>query len=391
MITFDDAESVLRNYYLDAITNQLNGDVSPFFNAIEKTSENVDGRCVNLAIADSSGQGVVALAEDDDLPAASGNSYYSVSLPLKNLYGTIEITDKTIRASAGSPNTMINVLNAEMEGLVSRAKSNFARMLYGDGDGTICIVHSKRGSTSITVDNAKGFFVGSDISIKMENDTTLKTKVQRVIPTQEGGIGTIYITDQLGMVNVERDSPVAITGAEGKELSGLASIFDKYEVYGINKDNNPTFMPYDIEIEYDKLTEHDIMEAIDKLDEMHDSKINMILCSHNTRRKIASLTSATRAIVNSTDIAAGYSSLVINGVPVYADKYCPENRIYFVNTNDFALCQLCDWSWLEGEGGKVLKQIPGKAAYSATLVKYAELVCKKPGGQGLIRLCPAEG
>lgn len=37
--------------------------------------------------------------------------------------------------------------------------------------------------------------------------------------------------------------------------------------------------------------------------------------------------------------------------------------------------------WLEDEDGRILKQVPGKAAYTATLVKYAELVCKKPCGQ----------
>ncbi|MDE6690379.1 MAG: hypothetical protein K2K04_00255, partial [Clostridia bacterium] len=62
------------------------------------------------------------------------------------------------------------------------------------------------------------------------------------------------------------------------------------------------------------------------------------------------------------------------------------DRIYFINTDDFVLNQLCDWAWLEDEGGRILKQVAGKAAYSATLVKYAELVCKKPCGQGAIIL-----
>ncbi len=41
--------------------------------------------------------------------------------------------------------------------------------------------------------------------------------------------------------------------------------------------------------------------------------------------------------------------------------------------------------WLEDEDGKILRQIPGKAAYGATLVKYAELICKKPCGQAMIK------
>lgn len=40
--------------------------------------------------------------------------------------------------------------------------------------------------------------------------------------------------------------------------------------------------------------------------------------------------------------------------------------------------------WLEDEDGRILKQIRGKAAYSATLVKYAELICRKPCGQAML-------
>lgn len=39
---------------------------------------------------------------------------------------------------------------------------------------------------------------------------------------------------------------------------------------------------------------------------------------------------------------------------------------------------------MEDEDGKILKQVPGKASYCATLVKYAELVCRKPCGQAVL-------
>jgi hypothetical protein len=39
---------------------------------------------------------------------------------------------------------------------------------------------------------------------------------------------------------------------------------------------------------------------------------------------------------------------------------------------------------LEGEDGKILKQVPGKPVYTATLVKYAELMCSRPNGQGVL-------
>lgn len=37
--------------------------------------------------------------------------------------------------------------------------------------------------------------------------------------------------------------------------------------------------------------------------------------------------------------------------------------------------------WLEGDNGKVIKQKAGSATYSATLVKYADMICDKPIGQ----------
>ena len=81
----------------------------------------------------------------------------------------------------------------------------------------------------------------------------------------------------------------------------------------------------------------------------------------------------------------GYKSIAFNGIPVIVDKHCPEGHMYFLNTEDFKICQLCDWQWLDEGDGRILRKIPGKAAYSATLVKYADLLCEKPCGQGLIK------
>ena len=93
MITIANADAALKDYYLDAVSAQLNGEVSPFFNAIAKTSENVFGKDVKLAIAKGTMAGVVAGAEDGELPSPRSNRYYGVTLPLKNIYGTIEISD----------------------------------------------------------------------------------------------------------------------------------------------------------------------------------------------------------------------------------------------------------------------------------------------------------
>ena len=87
---------------------------------------------------------------------------------------------------------------------------------------------------------------------------------------------------------------------------------------------------------------------------------------------------------DSIDLVGGSRAITFNGIPVVADRFCPDGTMYLLNTDDFRLHQLCDWQWLEGENGRVLNQIPGKPVYQATLVKYAELMCYRPCGQAML-------
>ena len=380
MITIANADAALKDYYLDAVSAQLNGEVSPFFNAITKTSENVFGKDVKLAIAKGTMAGVVAGTEDGELPSPRSNRYYGVTLPLKNIYGTIEISDKALRASGDTSGAFVNLLNAEMEGLVAGAKANFARMLYGDGNGLICTVTSKKSEYVLAVNSAKSYFVG--LKVKLGATSPVETTITAVDVENK----TITVEASLASTTFSGGEKVTISGAEGNEIIGLAGIFDGTSLYGYTKSEEAYFAPYVKHVDADSLAESDIIDVIDNLEESNDGKVNMILCSHKVRKSIAALMSASRRIVNTAEIAAGYSSIIINDVPVYADKFCPDDRIYFVNTDDFSLNQLCDWAWLEDEGGRILKQVAGKAAYSATLVKYAELVCKRPCAQGAIIL-----
>ncbi|MDE6074869.1 MAG: phage major capsid protein [Clostridia bacterium] len=380
MITIANADAALKDYYLDAVNAQLSGEVSPFFNAIAKTGENVFGKDVKLAIARGGMAGVVAGAEDGELPSPRSNRYYGVTLPLKNVYGTIEISDKAMRASGNASGAFVNLLNAEMEGLVAGAKANFARMLYGDGNGLLCTVVSKKSDFVLTVNSAKSFFKGLKVTVGAAAafDATITA-----VDTQNG---LITLDKDCKSVTFSGGEKISIAGAEGNEIIGLSGIFDGETLYGYDKGEEVYFKPFVKHCAAASLAEGDIIDVIDGLEEVSDGKVNMILCSHKVRKQIAKLMTSSRRIVNTAEIAAGYSSIVINDVPVYADKFCPDDRIYFVNTDDFILNQLCDWAWLEDEGGRILKQVAGKAAYSATLVKYAELICKKPFAQGAIML-----
>lgn len=380
MITLENADKALKDYYLQAVSAQLNDGISPFFAAIEKSAENVYGKNVEIAVIRGNAGSVMACAEDADLPDPYSNRYLGISVPLKNIYGTIEVSDKALRAARDSSGGFINLVNAEMEGLISGAKSNFQRMLYGDGNGTLCNIQSLADKVA-TVDSVKEYFVGLTVDVLPESGlATGNTGLTITAVDKTSKTVTLSAKPATGTFE---GGKIVVSGATGIEITGLGAIFNDKTLYGYTKETEPYFKPYSKAVA-ETLTEDDLTDAMDYVEENYNSKINMILCSYATRKKIAALVAENRRVINGVDAHTGFGVVSVNNVPVYADRYCPEGVIYFLNTDDFVLCQLCDWEWLEDEDGKILKQVPGKAAYGATLVKYAELICKKPCGQAVL-------
>lgn len=379
MITIQNADAALKDYYLDAVSSQLNEGISPFFNAIEKGTDYVYGKDVKLAVVRGNAGNVKAGAEDGKLPDPHKNRYVNITLPLKNIYGTIEISDKAVRASRDSSGAFVNLLNAEMDGLISSARQNFQRMLFGDGSGKLFTVSSGSGAV-YKVDRVKEYFVGMQVEI-MLLDGNFATDGAVTIVGVDKKEGTV--TFDKSFVELIIGGTAYVQGSYNNEITGLGAIFDNAALYGFSKGTDKYFAPYKVDAKKE-LTEIVLSDVLDYMEENFNSKINIILCSYATRKKIASLINANRRVVNTIDAYAGYGAVTVNNVPVYADKYCPDDRILFLNSEDFGLYQLCDWEWLEDEDGKILKQVPGKAAYTATLVKYAELVCRKPCGQAML-------
>ena len=382
MINLTNADAALKEYYLDAVTHQLNEGVSPFFSAIEKTAQYVYGKNARCALVRGDMNRIVTGDEDGDLPDASGNNYYDVSLPLKNIYGTIAVTDKAVRASQDCSGAFVNLLNAEMEGLVADAKANFSRMLFGDGNGQIAYITKANSATNFTLNNVKSWFKGLtvDIANALGTEASVKNLKITAVDTENS---TITVSASVANHASYVGFPVVVSGAYGKELTGLSAIFDSTTLYGHTKATEDFFSPYIVN--YSTLTEETITGAIEELEERGGGKVKMILCSHSARNKIASLFKDMR-VIGSPEVTGGYTGVYVNDIPVYADRFCPNDRIYLLNPEDFVLCQLCDWEWMEDDGGRILTRVAGKAAYTATLVKYAELICKKPYAQGLLQL-----
>ena len=379
MITTQTADSVLKSYYLGVVSEQLDKTVNPLLAEIKKTTSDVWGRDVRKAVRFGVNGGVGAGTEDGELPKALSSGYAQFVAPLKNLYGTIEVSDKAIRAAESNEGAFVNLLNDEMDSLVRTSAFNFSRMLFGDGTGKLATITGipSSGNTEYTVDSTINLAEGMVVDVYTANTRDTAGAVIASVDRANN-----QITFEGTLSGAAQNDVIYLQNSKDLEITGLKAIFEADELYGIDREGKSWLTPY-TDTSFGAMSEDALQEAIDGVEEYGGGKVNFIVCSRGVRRKLISALAAYKK-TDSVDLQGGYRALSFNGIPVVADRFCPKGTMYLLNTNDFGLHQLCDWQWLEGEDGKVLKQIPGKPVYTATLVKYAELMCYRPVGQGML-------
>ncbi|MBR1925630.1 MAG: phage major capsid protein [Clostridia bacterium] len=380
MVTLNSANAALKTMYLDVVANQLNNEVHPFLACVEKTSQDVVGKLVKKLVPYGINGGIGAGTEAGSLPKAQGNNYLLFETTLKNLYGTIELSDKALRASSGEAGAFVNLLTAEMEGLLSASKFNFARMLYGNGTGLLGSgVATSSGGYTFVMDSLKNIMFGQKVDIYVNDVFSHSARITNW--DYEAKTITFDVACTQDMADNTKTTSLYIQGSKNKEITGLGAIFDNNitSIYGALKSSYTFLTP--ISKTTQSLTESDIMAVLDDCEEKAGSQPNFITCSYDARLSFQNLFKNNKLNLDTQTLNGGYVAMTFNGIPLIAERFADNGTFYFLNSEDFKLEQLGDWQWLENDKGQILKQKEGYPTHTATLVKYAELVCQKPGAQ----------
>ena len=384
MVTLQTADNALKSFYLDAVTDALNTKANPLLAKIQRTSANVVGKDVRKVVRLGLNGGIGAGTETGELPTPSESEYIQLVASLKNLYGTIEISDKAIRSSANNEGAFVNLLNEEMQSLIKSASFNFGRMLFGNGSGKIATGTAVGGNNTITLSTTKGIMDGMLVSFcsSAGSPNTAVTK-RKVISVDREKKQIVIGGGAVSADALANGSWIYIQDSNSHEITGLDAIFSDAALYGVSRTAS-VMKPY-IATDVGEISESVIQKAMDEIEENTGSKVNYIVCSWGVRRALVEYFKQHDVMLPTMEIEGGFTALNFNGVPVVADRFCPDGTMYLLNTDDFKLHQLCDWQWLESEDGKILKQVAGKPVYTATLVKYAELMCERPAGHGALK------
>ena len=381
MVTLENAQNALKEVYLGVLSEQLNIKSNALLSQIKQSDKDVYGKeIIKLAPYGLNG-GIGAGTETGTLPTASNHKFVQFKTGLKNLYGTIALSDKAIRASASNTGAFVNLLSDEMESLIKSSAFNLGRMVYGDGTGLLATASVD--STVVTFDSVKNLVEGMKVDV-YNGESSVKT-----------GAMITYV-DRINK-KVEFDTEITFAtgyklyacGSKGNEITGLKRIFDKSSgaemLYGVDRSDYQWLYPYEKACGgTTAISDSLIQNALNYIEEQTGEQVNFISMAGDVRTAYQEYLSQNRRNIDMETLQGGYKAMTYAGVPIVYDRFVEDGSMYLLNTNDFVLHQLCDWEWLESENGSILIPSPTSPTYSATLVKYAELICDRPGAQGKI-------
>jgi hypothetical protein len=398
---------VLKEFYLPAVREQLN-NTNLLLSQIEKDTVNIEGRRAVLSLHVSRNSSVGARAEGAALPGttsagstAIGNEGYAEErIPIKHVYGRIQISGPVMRAMKSDRGSFIRAVDSQMKGVTQSLKKDVNRQLWNGQVGAIIGLQNAGPANTFTLATTatrvdqRHLTVGMVIDIGDASNSTSVAEARTITAVSFATLpGTITVNG--GAVTTSSSfvyrSGLNPGGAPaGIELTGLVDIVAATgNLFNVNPTNFPVWASY---VNSNGGTNRTVTENL-FADVMHNvnilsgEDINMWLTSDGVFRAYALQLTAQKRFNNTLDMKGGFKGLDVaaggGSVPLAWDLDCPGNKAFALNTSHLTEFVSSDWSWMD-EDGAVLSRRPNIEAYEATLYKDLELGTDMRNSHGLL-------
>lgn len=319
MLTMKNIEEALKIYYLPGLRYQLNDKASALLAQIEKSSENVVGREIRMALRYGRVGGIGNRPDDGDLPKPSARKTLQAIWETKNIFARFSLTDKTIEASKTSVGAFANMLEQEISDCETDARLDLSRQVMGAGKGvlaTLTAAYTTSSSTEVTVDTT--MYLAEGMIVDFRNATTGATANDAHAGVEIKGIlsPTKFTIDDPG-VTITSGSVVTVAGnvysksgaIDSYELTGVRQIVATGgSLYGINRVTNP-WLDAVVDNVNGSISEVGIQANIDAVEVGSGSETNFLLCSKGVARAYQNLQTAMKQHINTLDLKGGWTAL----------------------------------------------------------------------------------
>ena len=412
--TLSTVDAILKDDYKEYLDNLNNANF--ILSQVETRKDTVQGRIARHAVHLGRSSGVGARAENGTLPTAGNQAFATVPVPVRYVYGRIQLSGPTIKQAVTDRGAFIDALDAEMEGIKNDAMKDVNRQLWGTSNGVIAQCGTTTAATTVVLASTTGttalrqlFFDGGmvvDIGT-VASPTTVASA--RTISSVDETNKTIAISG--AAVTTSSSHFVFRSGAGGAssntgqpgdgqvELTGLQTIVDDSAVlHTINPSSQPKWKAY---VNSNSGTNRSITEtlitgSIMKTLTNSGKKPSLLVSAEGVNLAISNLLLSLKRNMEQTSLKGGYAGIQFYSPSVsgkgdeaptalYADFDCPNNRLYGINPDVLVYHQVGDGFQFMDLDGAVMNRKPDVDAYEATLYAYGELACKQRNAHFVIK------
>jgi len=407
-------DAILKDDYKDFLDN-LN-EANFLLSQVETRTDTVQGRIARHAVHLGRSSGVGARAENGTLPTAGNQSYATVPVPVRYVYGRIQLSGPTIRQAVSDRGAFIDALDAEMEGIKRDAMKDVNRQLWGTSNGVIAQCGTTSSSTTVVLATSTGstalrqlFFDGGmvvDIGTVAAPTTVASA---RTVTAVDESAKTVTISG--AAVTTSSSHFIFRAGAGGAsnnsgqpgdgqvELTGVQTIVDDASVlHTINPSSQPKWKAY---VNSNSGTNRAVTEtlitgSIMKVLTNSGKKPSLLVSAEGVHLAVSNLLLSLKRNMEQTQLKGGYAGIQFYSPSVsgkgdesptvlYADFDCPNNRLYGINPEVLVYHQVGDGFQFMDLDGSVMNRKPDLDAYEATLYSYGELACKQRNAHFVIK------
>lgn len=383
MVNMTAVSNALKNFYVTPIRMDLNIKADAFASRILRTSDKITGynkivRAAQIGVNGGAGAGT----ETGSLPTAGENPYIQLESDTKNLYGTLEVSDKALKSIVEGYGSFINGFQQDMDTLVKTLQWNLARQVYGDGSGKLvtlaALTSAGKKLTAATGSTTRHLLPGLRVDLHSSDGAVTNAGVRIVDVDHDKKTVTLDTN-----VTTAAGAYLTIQGSADLELTGLGKIFETISgtsqtLYGVNRSDYSWMRPYLKNL--GAISEIGIQTAINHLEDTYNVTVDHINCGNEAYEHYLTLMNQRRSINDVMVLEGGHKALKFNGMPLTRNKFLPVDVIDLYDVSLFTIDQIADWEWIEGETRQILHQVPGKAVYTASIAKYCDMMCALPGG-----------
>lgn len=378
--------AILKEDYLGTIREQIN-QATILLKRLKRNEEDVGGRFAVVPLHTGRNSGVGARADGGTLPAAGRQQYDRAQYITAYNYGRIQITGPTIKASRKDKYAFVKAVDSEIKGMVKDMKDDTNRQLFGNRTGVLatCIGDPTAGApATFTVDDTRYIQRGMLLNLVAANSVTEGDFRANVgVLTVTGKTATTVTVAQAVHADGATGDLVVRNGNYRLEMMGIGGI-----VNSANPGGNLFVGNIDRTVGANafwlanslanggvlrKLTLDLLQQAFDA-SELEGGEVSMMMTSHDIRRKYLALVKADGRFVNTMEFDGGFKTIEYNEKPIFVDRHCQPNRIYFLDESTLELYRMSDYEWMELDGA-VLSRVTGVDAYEAVLYNYSTLGC----------------